>query len=115
LKKSWLFAVVFIVTAHTASAGVYQNGSFKVESIRLAASGTYVRFEPAPTACEGGDHYRMHALISNENPNADKVVSTLLAAYAADLKFQYLWFSNDGVQCSTTHILTLEMIELKHK
>jgi hypothetical protein len=54
-------------------------------------------------------------LISNENPNADKVVSTLLAAYAADLKFQYLWFSNDGVQCSTTHILTLEMIELKHK
>jgi len=57
----------------------------------------------------------MHALVPNENPNSDKLVSSLLAAYAADLRFQYLWFSDEGTVCSSTHVLTLDMIEFKYK
>jgi len=113
--KYFVVGFLSVFTTLLAHAGVHQLGTFKVESIRFADHGTYVRFNPAPNGCEGGESYRMHAVIPNDNVNADKITSALLAAYTADMRVQYLWFSNEGKKCSETHILNLEMIEFKYK
>ena len=110
-----LLVFLFLTWASSVFADIYQSGDLKVESLRVASNGVYVRFNPALDACEGGDQYRMHALLPTSNGNYEMLASTLLAAYSADLSIKYVFASNEGQPCSATHILNLTMIEFKEK
>lgn len=115
LRMSMFAFLVMLALPGLVGADTYQGGTFKVASLRVAPEGIYVRFSPAPTACEGGDYYRMHALVPNSQSNFTSMTSTLLAAYTAENTLTYLWFSGEGTPCSSSHFLNLNMVELTDK
>lgn len=96
-----------------------EGGSFSVSKLRFGKSGVYVALNPAPSGCQGGTHYRMHfkVLADPEAPNQDwyhDMVAGLLSAHASGQKLNYIWYSDEG-ECSTTHVLSLEMFEFADK
>jgi hypothetical protein len=114
IKAAWGLALCLLSAAAIAGG---EGGKFKVSSIRTADDGLYIRFSPAPQACNGGTQYRMHARVRHSvSHNYNALVSTLLAAYSAGHTFQYIWFNDlpSGVSsCSNTagEILELTMAE----
>lgn len=106
--KKIILGCILIVLCNNTNAQVYQSGVLKVQSLRVSNSATYIRFSPELDACQGGTHYRMHAVVSNDNT---VLVSSLLAAYTAQKTIQYVFVSGEGTKCSGSHVLTLDMIE----
>lgn len=112
---SKLVLLLLIMLPQWALAQVYEGGDFKVQSIRVEQTSVKVRFSPAPKHCQGGDFYRMHAVVPYSQNGAKEMVSSLLAAYSAGIKIKYLFFSNAEQACSSSHILNLDMFELEYK
>ena len=110
-----LFLVTQFLVTQLTFAQTYQSGIFKIESMRFETGSVKVRFNPAPTACQGGNKYRMHAEIPLTQGGSKELVALMLAAYTANMTLSYLWFSNEGSPCSSTHILNLDMAELSNK
>jgi len=110
--KRIILGFVLSMLCSISYAQVYQYGNFKVQSLRVADGNTYVRFSPELDACEGGTHYRMHAVVSNEN---SVLISSLLTAYTAQQTIQYIFVSREGTKCSGSHVLKLDMIEFAHQ
>lgn len=110
--RNYITGCVLSVLCCVSNAQVYQYGTFKVQSLRVDNGSTYVRFSPALNACEGGEHYRMHARVSNEN---SVLVSSLLTAYTAQKTLNYIFVSGEGTKCSGSHVLTLDMIEFSQQ
>lgn len=99
----------------TLSAQVYESGNFKVKSMRMGSNALYVQFEPAPNYCQGGSQYRMHVKVNKSQANFSELMSLVLVSYTTGSSFNYLFMSNEGQSCSNTHILDLDMLELKPK
>lgn len=106
-----IVAFLSLIVTSGAYAWVSEPGPFAVKSIRTGSGGFYVEFSPAPANCNGGDQYRMHAVVETSNPNYKEMVSMLITAYTAGKKVAYIWISGSG--CSTSSILTLEIIEME--
>lgn len=115
-----LALLVFIIFSHSAIAGG-QNGPLKVSSLRVGDDGVYIQFNPAPSACNGGNQYRMHARVRHSiSKNYDALVSSLLTAYTTGQSLNYIWFNDlpSGVEaCSNNggELLELTMIEFSAK
>ena len=71
-------------------------------------------FNPAPAGCNGTDNYRMHAHIDTMSANSDALLSSLLAAYTADLEVSAIWYKSGGF-CNSSGSLALTAIEFKKK
>lgn len=98
-----------------------QAGPFKVANLRVSADGIQVAFEPAPVACAGGSHYRMHARVSRANhANYEAMLSMLHSAYVTGASFDWIWVNGlpSGVlACGNAGnaILDLTMLEFSRK
>lgn len=114
---SFLFSLLWVSTVSAAN----QYGPFKVSSLRIASDGgIFVEFSPAPSACNGGAHYRMHARVSNTKDNYNAMVSTLLTAYTTGQQFRYIWYQDlpvgvDSCSNSNGEILDLTVVEFSKK
>jgi len=126
LKGKLVGCLVFFVLGMSLSSASYaaagwQGGSFKVSSLRVSNDGVYIKFSPAPTACNGGSQYGMHARVRHTvSQNYDSLMSTLLSAYSAEHTFDYLWYNElptGASACSNLsgEILELTMIKLENK
>lgn len=118
VKKKWLWILTLVVSVEVLAGG--QGGMFRVASLRVGSDATFVQFDPAPSACNGGSHYRMHARVkASAMENYDAMVSTLLSAYMAEQRIRYIWYHDlpSGVQaCNDAGgILDITMIELRPK
>ena len=109
--KKFLAGCILALLSYKSNAG-YEGGAYKVQSLRIYGGVTMVRFSPALKGCGGGDQYRMHAKISNENT---ALVSSLLTAYTAQKSLLYVFYEGDDKACSSSHILTLTSIEFTHQ
>ena len=110
-----IFLITTLLVSTISFAQVHQTTTFKVASLRFEDGGLKVRFNPAPTACQGGDKYRMHAEVVHGTAGAEAKISMLLAAYISGTTFRTLWFSGEGTACSNSHILTLDGAELTER
>ena len=106
---------LFVALASTqVMAGTVELGPWLVSSLRFGTDGLYVRFNPAPASCGGGDQYEMHAKVSSTANNYKEITSALLTAYTVNQPFKYIWVSNEGT-CSGAHILELNMVQFEQK
>ena len=114
--KKFCFVMAFIglILSFRAAAFTAEGGPFTVSSLRFGPDGLYVKFNPAPALCGGGDQYRMHARVPSTALNYKELTSALLTAYTAGQQLLYIWVNNEGA-CSNTWILELSMIELQPK
>jgi len=118
-----LKTIVFLISCcvFTTALAEYESGPFKVTSLRMADNGVYIQFSPAPSACNGGTQYRMHARVRHSvSENYNAIVSTLLTAFTTDQTFKYIWYSDlpAGVaSCSNNgnEILELTIVEFTNK
>ena len=116
----WLiFGFILLIYSGVSVAGG-QGGNFKIVSLRVSGDATYIQFSPAPTACNGGSHYRMHARVRvTSSENYEAMVSTLLSLYMSNQTLRYIWYQDlsAGITaCSDSGgILELTMMELKQK
>jgi hypothetical protein len=116
-----IILICFLSLLSTSLYAGGQGGAFKVSSLRVGSDGVYVKFSPAPAACNGGNQHRMHARVRHtDSKNYDSLLSTLLAAHTSGATLYYIWFNDlpSGVSaCSNTanEILELTMVELSHK
>ena len=118
MKKVVVFLVLTIfimLLSADAFAQGNQSGPLKVQSLRFADKNFLVRFNPALSACGGGDFYRMHAMVPHEQENSKELMAALLTAYSSGLSLQWVWFSNEGEPCSQSHVLNLDAIEFSYK
>jgi len=117
--KTIVFLLLCCVST-TALAG-RESGPFKVTSLRMADNGVYIQFSPAPSACNGGDQYRMHARVQHSvSKNYNGMVSTLLTAFTTGQTFKYIWYSDlptGVVSCGNigNEILELILVEFTNK
>lgn len=111
IKK--LTTLALLLASINCSAQVWEGGLFKIQSLRLAPDGVYVRFNPAPTACQGGTQYGMHARFLYTQADAKTMTAELLAAYTSRDTLKGIWVSNEGTPCSVNgQILNLDMFEM---
>lgn len=113
--KSLFFLIILLSCPLAVQANTYEAGRFRVQSILVADNGLYVRFSPAPVTCQGGERFRMHALVPNTQSNYSALTATLLTAYTTGETFSYIFFSGEGAPCSNSHALNLDMVELSIK
>ena len=116
-----LKTIVFLILCcvSTTALAEYEGGQFKVTSLRMAGDGVYIQFSPAPSACNGGDQYRMHARVQHSvSGNYNTMVSTLLTAYTTGQTFKFIWYSAlpaGFTSCGNNEILELIMVEFSNK
>lgn len=118
-----LKTIVFLILccASTTALAGGESGPFKVISLRTGNDGVYIQFNPAPSACNGGSQYRMHARVRHSvSENYNGMVSTLLTAFTTDQTLKYIWYSDlpaGVVSCSNNgnEILELKMVEFTNK
>jgi len=122
--KKILFGLALFVVCHIFFVPVVfaggEGGDFKITSLRISGEGVLVRFDPAPSACNGGTLYRMHAIVGRDvSPNYKVLVSALLTAYTAGVHFRYIWYADlptGTEQCGNNgEILELTYFELENK
>lgn len=115
-----MFAICFLLFSTSAYCGG-QNGPFSITSLRFGDDGIYMQFSPAPTACNGGSQYRMHARVRHSVSNNYQVLAgVLLTAYTAKQNLRYIWYTDlpsNAEACSSSgpNILELTMLELAEK
>jgi hypothetical protein len=95
------------------------GGTIKIESLFFDNDGgVFAAFSPAPSLCQGGARFRMHAKVLPSQANHDELVSGLLTAYTGGITLRYIWVSHLGgteEPCSNSHYLQLHMIEYSPK
>lgn len=102
------------LTCNPALAATAESGSRSISSLRFSDDGLYVKFNPAPASCGGGNQYRMHARVPSDAKNYKELTAALIAAYSGGIALDWIWVKNEGV-CSSTQILELYMIEYQAK
>ena len=113
--KHIIFATFLLTNSFFVFANDYEFGNFTISKLRLGSGGAFVALSPAPVGCGGGDQYRMHLKVNdNDTDDYKDMVSGLLSAHATGQKIEVLWYSNKGV-CSATHVLILDMFEFAAK
>lgn len=110
-----LLLITLVLIPMFSVAQVWESGSFKVKSMRMGGDALYVQFEPAPNYCQGGSQYRMHAKVNKSQANFNELMSLAIVSYTTGASFNYLFLSNEGQPCSNSHILDIDMLELKPK
>lgn len=104
-----LLPLSMLMATGASHAEAYEFGQFQVVGLRVGGGGTMLALSPAPAACRGGDHYRMHLSLTPSDPNYKEMVATLLLAHATGRKLTTIFFN--GSECSPNHVLTLTMLE----
>ncbi|QGX41534.1 hypothetical protein [Permianibacter aggregans] len=118
---SKVFIFLLLVAMSLSAISAEQAGPFKVANFRVGSDGIQVAFEPAPVACAGGTHFRMHARVLRTNhANYEAMVSAVYSAYVTGATFDWIWVNSlpSGVTaCSNNNnaILDLTMLELSKK
>ncbi len=103
-----------MLCAAPAVAQNHEGGSFRVSSIRVDATATYVTLNPAPIACGGGDMYGAHLGIQHSRSNYQSLYAMVLTAYTTGSRLSGLWFSNNG-PCSNGNWLETYMLRFEPK
>ena len=115
IKKAMFWLMVLVCC--NALAG-QEGGNFKVSSLRLWNGHVFVRFDPAPAACNGGSNWRMHAMVNANAENLNELLSTLLVSYTAGHTLSWIWFEDlpQGVTaCDANNMLNIYAVEMAIK
>lgn len=103
--------MLFLMTSPGLFAQVVEGGTKTITAMRVDGGGVSIRLSPAPTNCNGGAQYRMHARVNATHPDYQAMVSSLLALKTSNKPIKYLWFNNSNITCDPTNILIINIIE----